>query len=240
MIEDHEPNDWKILQEGVCRIFNEIGLKAEINKEITTPRGKVSLDVFAIDPGSVDKIQYVVECKNWNSSIPQSVIHLFTTVIHEVGAHVGYIVSKHGFQKGSLEYLRNTNINALTFKDFQNHYMEIWIDRYFCKKVSDESNSLIQYTEPINSRRERYKANLSDAQLKEFSDLYEKYYLFGMILVPISVRSSMPQFTPRPDISVKNLNRVIEETLGPEAIIVTPFLRDYLEALIKLIPKFCK
>ena len=74
MIEDPEPNDWKILQDGVCRIFNEIGLKAETNKEVATPRGTVHLDVFAVDPGSVDKIQYIVECKNWNSSIPQSVI----------------------------------------------------------------------------------------------------------------------------------------------------------------------
>ncbi len=238
MIEDHEPNDWKILQNGVCRIFNEIGLEAETNKEVTTPRGKVSLDVFAIDPGSVDKIQYIVECKNWNSSIPQSVIHSFTTVIHEVGAHVGYIVSKHGFQKGALDYLNNTNIKALTYKDFQNHYMEIWIDRYFCKKVDDVSDSLIQYTEPFNSRRERFKESLSDRQLKDFSELYDKYYLFGMmILVHVSVRSSMPQFTPRPEISVKNLNKFIEKTLGPEAKIETPFLRNYLEEFVELIQK---
>ncbi len=93
LIENPEPSDWKILQSGVCRIFNEIGLKAETEKKIKTPRGIVELDVFAVDPGSVDNIQYVVECKNWKTAIPQSVVHSFTTVMHEVGANIGYIVS---------------------------------------------------------------------------------------------------------------------------------------------------
>ncbi len=88
MIEIPEPKEWKSLQSGFCRIFNEIGLHAEENKLIITPRGSVSLDVFAIDIGSVDSIQYVVECKNWKNSIPQSVVHAFTTIMHEVGANI--------------------------------------------------------------------------------------------------------------------------------------------------------
>lgn len=235
MIENYDLNDWKTLQDGVCRIFNEIGLKAETDKEIVTPRGKVSLDVFAVDPGSVDKIQYIVECKNWNSSIPQSVVHSFTTVIHETGAHVGYIISKKGFQKGALEYLRHTNIKALTFKEFQSHYIDNWTDLYFCKKINEVSDSLIQYTEPINSRRERYRKSLSSPRLNEFSELYNKYYLFGMILVPMSLRNSMPQFTPRPEITVNNINKIIEETIGPDAKIDTPFLRNCLVEFVALI-----
>ena len=237
MIEHYEPKDWRTLQDGVCRIFNEIGLNAETDKEITTPRWKVTLDVFAIDPGSVDNIQYIVECKNWNRPIPQSVIHSFVTVIHEVGANIGYIISKHGFQKGAIEYLKNTNIKALTFKDFQKHYMKIWVDRYFCKMIRDVSGSLIQYTEPINSYRERYVQTLSDTQRQKFFELYKKYSLFGMVLAAISVRHLMPELIPRPDITVSNLNKVIEKTLGSEAKIETLFLRDYLNRLIKVIQK---
>ena len=84
MIENPEPKEWKALQTGTCKIFKEIGvgLYAEENKLVKTPRRIISLDVFAVDPGSVDSIQYVVECKNWKNSIPQSVIHAFTTVIY--------------------------------------------------------------------------------------------------------------------------------------------------------------
>ena len=48
--------DWKDLQNKVGLLFNQIGLEAEIEKKIETPRGEVEVDVFAIDPNSVDKI----------------------------------------------------------------------------------------------------------------------------------------------------------------------------------------
>ena len=150
MIENPEPKSWKELQSGVCRIFNEIGLEAETEKDIKTPRGSIELDVFALDPGSDDKIQYVVECKNWKNSIPQSVVHSFTTVMHEVGANIGYIVSQRGLQKGAKDYIKNTNIRGVTYSEFQNHYFGIWIDKYFCPTVGNAADSLMQYTEPIN------------------------------------------------------------------------------------------
>lgn len=235
MIENPEPNDWKELQVGVCRIFNEIGLQAKQDAEIKTPRGKVALDVYAIDPGSVDYIQYIVECKNWESSVPQSVVHSFTTVMHEVGANIGYIVSKHGFQKGALEYLTNTNIKGVTYAEFQNHYLNVWIDRHFIPVVEKAADSLIQFTEPINSRRERYKSNLSPNLQKKFLDLFNKYHLFAMSLVMISARRLMLQIIPCQNVSIEKINKTIAETIGLENIIETRYLCDFLIGLVQLI-----
>ena len=178
MIENPEPKDWKDLQSGVCKIFNEIGLHAEENKLFRTPRGTISLDVFAVDPGSVDSIQYVAECKNWKNSIPQSVVHAFTTVMHEVGANIGYIISKKGIQKGAKNYLQNTNIRGITYADFQKHYLRIWIERQFCNTIWYVADALIQYTEPINSRRERYRESLSPDLNDKFMKLYNMTKMF--------------------------------------------------------------
>src|SRR5262245_28892942 len=112
MIESPLPSTWRGLQDGVCRIFTEIGLRAEQDKQITTPRGTVALDVFAVDEKSVDQVSYVVECKNWTQAIPQTVIHAFTTVMHEVGANIGYIVSREGLQSGAESYTQSTNIRG--------------------------------------------------------------------------------------------------------------------------------
>lgn len=116
MIENPEPSDWRLLQDGVCRIFNEIGLTAKTEVELTTPRGTVEVDVFAVDEKSVDKIRYIVECKNWGTAIPQTVVHAFTTVMHETGANIGFIVSHHGLQEGAERYTENTNIIGLTLR----------------------------------------------------------------------------------------------------------------------------
>ncbi len=237
MIENPEPDDWKELQAGVCRILNEIGLQAEQDKKVRTPRGEVSLDVFAIDPGSVEKIQYVVECKNWNSSVPQSVVHSFTTVMHEVGANIGYIVSKNGFQKGAIEYLRNTNIRGITYAVFQNHYLGAWIDRHFCPSVGSAADSLIQYTEPINSKRERCVSNLSPDCQRSFINLHKRYYLFGRAMLMISARRLMPQVMPQPDITIEKMNKIIGESLSKEHKIDAFYLSNYLIELVRLIQK---
>lgn len=69
-----EPNDWRDLQNKVCLLLSQSGFEAEIEKVVSTPRGEVEIDVFAIDPRSIDKIMYVVECKNWCTPVNQSVI----------------------------------------------------------------------------------------------------------------------------------------------------------------------
>jgi hypothetical protein len=56
LIENPNPRNWRALQAGVCRLLNEIGLTAETGKIVDTPRGKVEIDVFAVDEQSVDKI----------------------------------------------------------------------------------------------------------------------------------------------------------------------------------------
>lgn len=237
MIENPEPKEWRSLQSGVCRIFNEIGLHAKENKLIITPRGSVSLDVFAIDTGSVDSIQYVVECKNWKNSIPQSIVHAFTTVMHEVGANIGYIISQKGIQKGAKDYLKNTNIKGLSYAEFQQHYLKIWVEQQFCSTIWDVADALIQYTEPINSRRERYRDSLTPELNETFRKLYDKYYLFGMAMLMISTGAHKlaRSITGPPDISVETLNKIITETLGEGYKINTAYLREFLVQLIELI-----
>ena len=57
MIDDPLPTNWKDLQNGVQRIFRNVGLYAEVEANVETPRGSVNVDVLAIDPKSVDKIR---------------------------------------------------------------------------------------------------------------------------------------------------------------------------------------
>jgi uncharacterized membrane protein len=153
MIENPLPHNWKELQAGVNQLLNEIGLDAEIEKKIDTPRGSVEIDVYAVDQNSVDKIRYIIECKNWSSSIPQTVVHAFTTLMHETGGNIGYIISKHGLQTGAKEYAKSTNITGITYEEFQRKYFSVWYQKHFVTKIGDTVDALSQYVEPINSRR---------------------------------------------------------------------------------------
>ena len=121
-----EPKDWRDLQDKVNSILNDIGLNSKKEVNLKTPRGTVEIDVYAIDPKSIDKIKYIIECKNWNNKIPQTIIHSFITIMNETGGNIGYVITKKGFQKGAIEYSNNTNIRLFSYIQFQEHYLKIW------------------------------------------------------------------------------------------------------------------
>jgi hypothetical protein len=183
MIENPYPNSWQNLQVGVCRIFREIGLTAETEKIIDTPRGTVEIDVYAIDEKSVDKIKYLVECKNWESAIPQTVIHSFTTVMHETGANIGFIVSQKGLQSGATAYTQNTNISGFTYDEFQLRYFQAWYERYFIPQIRSAMGSLGQYLSSIDDPyRDQLINSLSNDKKSSFIMLYKRYRNIEMFM----------------------------------------------------------
>lgn len=171
MIDDPLPENWRDLQTGVQRIFRNVGLRADVEVDLETPRGSVNVDVLAIDVLSLDKIRYIVECKNWGSAVPQSVVHSFTTVMHETGANIGFIISKHGLQQGAKRYTQNTNIVGMTYLEFQQRYFEAWWKRYFCPRIGDAADNSHRYTEAFNSVRDRAYEKLSRQDQEKFDRL---------------------------------------------------------------------
>ncbi len=232
MIENPNPINWQDLQKGVCRIFNEIGLDAEIGITFKTPRGNVEIDVFAIDENSVDKIRYIVECKNWNQSIPQTVIHAFTTVMHEIGANIGFVISKQGFQSGAESYTQHTNISCFTYEQFQNRYFEIWHKRFFVTKIGDSVDSLSQYVEPFNSYRDKSIGKLSETLKKRYFDLLEKYRIFGRSMAFFEFPRYSNHFDLPPTNDVNSIKKLIYDSSNGLINLESIYFRDLLFEII--------
>ena len=228
MIENPRPDDWRALQDGVCQIFKEIGLDAVSEHILSTPRGKVSIDVYAVDQSSVEKIRYLVECKNWKNHIPQSVVHSFTTVMHETGAHIGFIISREGFQAGAAQYLNNTNIVGLTYEQFQARYFPIWWEKQFCANVSAAADSLMQYVEPINTRRERFLKGLDKVKLAKYEELRQRYESFGIVMGMIGVGSITRKYTVEPPLNIEDYKCRIVKVLGEEFEYTSQYYRTLM------------
>ncbi|MBK3848104.1 restriction endonuclease [Stutzerimonas xanthomarina] len=171
MIDDPLPGNWRDLQTDVQRIFRNVGLLADVEVDLRTPRGSVNVDILAIDVRSVDKIKYIAECKNWGTAVPQSVVHSFTTVMHETGANIGFIISKHGLQEGAKRYTQNTNIVGMTYLEFQQRYFEAWWKRYFCPRIGDAADHPLQYVEDCNTVRDSAYGKLSFPDQAKFDRL---------------------------------------------------------------------
>jgi hypothetical protein len=121
--------DWKDLQNKVAQLFFELGCGVETPHVVELAgRGKKEVDVFICDKrSSLPKIT-LVECKWWNSEVPQDTVHSFHTVMNGCGANSGFIVSKIGFQTGAYEAADKTNITLLTFEEMQHRFGPEWFD----------------------------------------------------------------------------------------------------------------
>lgn len=235
MIENSYPENWKDLQAGVCRILNEIGISAEINKSITTPRGTVEIDVYAIDEKGTDRIKFIIECKNWKTAIPQSVVHSFTTVMHEVGANIGFIISKVGFQSGAQEYVRNTNITVLTYEQFQQRYFHLWYQKIFVPRIGDAVDALIQYVEPFNHHRETEVAKLPEKQQGRFRKLVEEHFAFGITMGFFEFPRYSERLAMATPINIEEVKKTIREASVGLVDLKSKYFRDLLDELLLLI-----
>lgn len=126
MIFDREPGDWKELQSMVAQAFREMNFDAQVGVEVPLVRGKKEIDVLVRE--EIDRITTLVfiECKFWNSAVPQEIVHGFRTVVADGGAHKGYIIAKTGFQSGAYAVSDKTNVEVLTWEEFNKLYFPRW------------------------------------------------------------------------------------------------------------------
>lgn len=229
MIDNPLPDTWKELQDGVCRLLNEVGLTAETEVVIATPRGTVEVDVYAVDERTVDKISYVVECKNWSKPVQQSIVHSFAFVMQETGANVGYLVTRAGMQSGAQQYVSNTNIVAITYGELQARYFPVWWKLHFCPMVSGVADGLYQYVEMFNSHREKYVAALDDARQARFEELVKQYFMFGTVMGLLNVQAQFSRQPEGPPADIDTYKRQLVAHLGEEFSFASLYWRDLME-----------
>jgi hypothetical protein len=123
---DTTPNTWQELERMVKQAFSEMGYESSLNYKLKTVRGTVDIDVHAIKSSTPIPTLVLCECKYWDKSVPQNVVHGFRTVCSDAGAHFGLIISKKGFQSGAKNSRSRTNIHLMNFVEFQKTFFEEW------------------------------------------------------------------------------------------------------------------
>ena len=137
------PKDWRELQSLVALLFTGMGCTAEVEKSVHAARGFAELDVVATDMVSGHKITYVCECKLWGKPVSQHVVHGFRSVVADIGADIGIIISAKGFQRGAVAAATLTNIRLLTWGECQRTFEDRWtaakireVDAYAARVVA--------------------------------------------------------------------------------------------------------
>jgi len=176
------PNTKKIVgvQEQVALILRECGFKVEIEKTIETARGTVEIDVYAEEIIKGRKYVLLCECKHWRSAVPQTIIHSFRTVVADSGANIGYIVSSNGFQSGSFKASELTNLELVTWEQFQAAFEASWIEAYLMDETIERLDPIMTYAEPFLPL---WFPALPEEEQQAYLKLKEQYDEFGWIMM---------------------------------------------------------
>lgn len=121
-----KPENWVDLQDKVAYVLKSCDYSVETPRKISTVRGNVEVDVYA----ECSDMSVICECKYWETKIPQNVILAFRTVVDDIGANKGIIISKNGFQVGAYKNAANTNIELETWDEFLETYKEKYLKSY--------------------------------------------------------------------------------------------------------------
>lgn len=177
------PESWEQLEELVAAILTECGMQAKRQVTLNLPRGNVDVDVFSEE--RVDGIVHrtICECKFWKANVPKEIVHAFRTVMQETGANRGYIISRAGFQSGAYDAAQATNIELVTFAEFQERYFDKWY-RYRVWAVERRIGNFNTYYEPLGPPG--WAKIESEDERKAYEAVLDKYLFAGMALIPFS------------------------------------------------------
>lgn len=216
MINRNFPDSWQALQTEVGRILSECGFAVEVEKKIQSARGIVELDVYAEETVRGRKYAIACECKCWKSRIPQTVVHGFRTVVQEIGANIGYIVSMEGFQSGAVTASDLTNLKLVTWQDFQDIFEESWLEEFFTKQIDEKLSGLMTYSEPLLPVW--FEKMTKEDKAKYFA-LKDEHDLFGVVMQSLGPYSRMFRKEPIPPLPLR-------ARLKPDPILST--IPDYI------------
>lgn len=232
MITETLPADWRDLQDQVARILRESGMEVETEKRVQLVRGAAEIDVHAVEENLGRQSIIFLECKYWQASVPQNVVHAFRSVVADGGANTGYVIASSAFQSGAQAAAGSTNVRLLTWLDFQAEFEAKWIEHYLRPQITEQLDEFMTMVEPLPPRQLN---NLAGDDQKKFIKMRDKFAPLGFIAMNFTTYVGVLGGQPVPQLPLRARikTETIPEVLTPELLDATGY-REFLEVLVAL------
>jgi hypothetical protein len=113
-------SNWREYQNEVASFFRRQGCDAEVEKKVQGARAMHEVDVYVTFFRSGIKCSWIVECKLWKTKVPKEKVMALRSIVDDIGADRGIIISEQGFQSGAMDAVRDSNITLVTsLEDFE-------------------------------------------------------------------------------------------------------------------------
>jgi hypothetical protein len=110
---------WQQYQTEAASLFRSLGLQARVEATTDGARGKHRVDVLV--EGSIYgvPVRWVVECKDWQTKVPKEKALALLSIVQDVGADRGFLLSEVGFQPGAIATVQRTNVTLTSIAELR-------------------------------------------------------------------------------------------------------------------------
>lgn len=173
---------WYIFQEEIATYFRSLGTYAETNKTVQGVRTKHDIDIYIKTKFLNVDLLWIVEAKKWQSKVSKEKVFALRSIVDDIGADKGLIISELGFQKGAYEAAMNTNILLYKIDEFKKETQHL-VQTEILKMYSDRARLLdIRYWSHKKQVRNKYNLRPDMFDIKiEFSGTELLFLIFKAI-----------------------------------------------------------
>lgn len=108
---------WQEYQQKAADFFRSLGLSAEVEAKVEGARGVHKIDVYVEGTYHGIKFRWLIECKAWKSNVSKEKVMALASIIQDIGADRGFLLSEEGFQSGAIRSAQKTNITLTSLAD---------------------------------------------------------------------------------------------------------------------------
>jgi hypothetical protein len=112
-------SNWYVFQENIKNHFDSLGADAETNVRVQGVRTCHDIDIFVKTRFLGENITWIIEAKHWKSKVTKAQVLTLRSIVDDIGADRGFIISLAGFQSGAFEAANNTNVKLKTFDELK-------------------------------------------------------------------------------------------------------------------------
>ncbi len=150
--------NWSDYQKKAAEFFSSLGLKTEIERKLEGARTVHAVDVYVSGNFSGVEFIWIVECKAWKNNIPKEKVMALTSIVQDIGADRGFLLSEVGFQSGAILAARSSNITLTSLEDLSASAEKFSIDTLIGRKVWEVQKAKSRLLE-LRRKSDAYKYN---------------------------------------------------------------------------------
>jgi len=112
--------EWEQYQHQAAELLRELGFTAEVDASLTEANGAVhAIDVAARRAVAGVDVLWIVECKYRRRRVSMGMVREHRSLVIDLGADRGLLMSESGFQSGAIRTARQKNITLTSLADLR-------------------------------------------------------------------------------------------------------------------------